>query len=148
MDLFGPISIKSIGGTKDETADILQYLILSLESLCKLKVRRIRKRKNKTLIETARTMLSDVKLPVNLWAEAIARLSFNLPDLSIDDAANEYELFGGGDDSSFSTRATIAIVTPDSNAESASQTHDSDNIEGVHVDGNDAQANPNTRVGN
>ncbi|KAI3819505.1 hypothetical protein L1987_13345 [Smallanthus sonchifolius] len=27
---------------KDETADILQYLILSLESLCKLKVRRIR----------------------------------------------------------------------------------------------------------
>ncbi|KAI3819458.1 hypothetical protein L1987_13294 [Smallanthus sonchifolius] len=28
--------------TKDDTADILQYLILSLESLCKLKVRRIR----------------------------------------------------------------------------------------------------------
>ncbi|KAI3732991.1 hypothetical protein L1987_64205 [Smallanthus sonchifolius] len=63
MDLFGPISIKSNRGksyclvvtddfsrfswvhfldTKDETADILQYLILSLESLCKLKVRRIR----------------------------------------------------------------------------------------------------------
>ncbi|KAI3732752.1 hypothetical protein L1987_63960 [Smallanthus sonchifolius] len=42
MDLFGPISIRSIGGTKDETADILQYLILGLESLCKLKVRRIR----------------------------------------------------------------------------------------------------------
>ncbi|KAI3813996.1 hypothetical protein L1987_18735 [Smallanthus sonchifolius] len=42
MDLFGPISIRSIGGTKDETADILQYLILSLEYLCKLKVRRIR----------------------------------------------------------------------------------------------------------
>ncbi|KAI3815679.1 hypothetical protein L1987_15358 [Smallanthus sonchifolius] len=94
MDLFGPISIRSIGGTKDETADILQYLILSLESLCKLKVRRIRsgngtefknnlmelfclkkgirlefsapytpqqngvvERKNRTLIETARTML-------------------------------------------------------------------------------------------
>ncbi|KAI3795159.1 hypothetical protein L1987_37808 [Smallanthus sonchifolius] len=42
MDMFGPISIRSIGGTKDETADIFQYLILSLESLCKLKVRRIR----------------------------------------------------------------------------------------------------------
>ncbi|KAI3819481.1 hypothetical protein L1987_13320 [Smallanthus sonchifolius] len=94
--------------TKDETADILQYLILSLESLCKLKVRRIRsdnetefknnlmelfclkkgtrhefstsympqqngvaERKNRTLIETARTMLSDVKLPVTFWAEAV-----------------------------------------------------------------------------
>ncbi|KAI3754310.1 hypothetical protein L1987_54092 [Smallanthus sonchifolius] len=80
--------------TKDETAETLQFLILSLESLCKLKVRRIRidngtefknnmmelfclkkairhefsapytpqqngvaKRKNRTLIETARTML-------------------------------------------------------------------------------------------
>ncbi|KAI3815672.1 hypothetical protein L1987_15351 [Smallanthus sonchifolius] len=120
MDLFGPISIRSIGGksyclvvtddfsrfswvhflgTKDETSNILQYLILSLESLCKSKVRTIRsdngtdfknnlmkllclkkgirhefsapytpqqsgvaKRKNRTLIETARTMLSDAKL--------------------------------------------------------------------------------------
>ncbi|KAI3827656.1 hypothetical protein L1987_01736 [Smallanthus sonchifolius] len=42
MDLFGPISIRSIRGMKDETADILQYLILILERLCKLKVRRIR----------------------------------------------------------------------------------------------------------
>ncbi|KAI3732629.1 hypothetical protein L1987_63836 [Smallanthus sonchifolius] len=108
MDLFGPISIKSIGGTKDETADILQYLILSLESLCKLKVRSIRsdngtefknnlmelfclkkeirhefsapytpqqngvaERKNRTLIGTARTMLSDAKLPVTFWAEVV-----------------------------------------------------------------------------
>ncbi|KAI3797448.1 hypothetical protein L1987_32705 [Smallanthus sonchifolius] len=129
MDLFGPISIRSIRGksycvvvtndfsrftwahflgTKDETAEILQYLILSLESLCKLKVRRIRsdngtefknnlmelfclkkgihhkfsapytpqqngvaERKNRTLIETARTMLLDAKLPVTFWAEAV-----------------------------------------------------------------------------
>ncbi|KAI3802056.1 hypothetical protein L1987_30180 [Smallanthus sonchifolius] len=129
MDLFGPISIRSIGGksfclvvtddfsrfswvhflgTKDETADILQYFILSLESLCKLKVRRIRSDngtefknnlmelfclkkgirhefsapytpqqngvaewKNRTLTETARTMLSDARLPVTFWAEAV-----------------------------------------------------------------------------
>ncbi|KAI3676360.1 hypothetical protein L1987_85966 [Smallanthus sonchifolius] len=94
--------------TKDETAEILQYLILSLESLCKLKVRRIRndngiefknnlmelfclkkgirhklsapytpqqngvaERKNRTLIETAWTMLSDAKLPVTFWSEAV-----------------------------------------------------------------------------
>ncbi|KAI3818790.1 hypothetical protein L1987_12608 [Smallanthus sonchifolius] len=296
MDLFGPISIRSIGGTKDETADILQYLILSLESLCKLKFSRIRsdngtefknnlmelfclkkgirhefsalytpqqngvaERKNITLIETARTMLSDAKLPVTFWAEAVNtachvlnivlvvkrhnktcyelinnRLpnldylvpfgspcslllqykdrqskflakavegillgyvanspckrvynigtrtveewfevdyskhsippeptgpawgfdydalfkSFNLPDLSAVDAVNVYELLGGGDDSSFSTRATVPIITPDSNAASASGTHDSDNSEDVHVVGDDAQANPNTTVGN
>ncbi|KAI3815555.1 hypothetical protein L1987_15226 [Smallanthus sonchifolius] len=317
MDLFGPISISSIGGksfclvvtddfshfswvqflgTKDETADILQYLILSLETLCKLKVRRIRSDngtefknnlmelfclkkgirhefsapytpqqngvaewKNRTLIETVRTMLSDAKLPVTFWADAVNtachvlnrvlvvkrhnktcyelinnRLtnldylvpfgspcslllqnkdrqskfhakavegiflgyvanspckrvynigtrtveewfevdcskhsippkptgptwgfdydalfkSFNLPDISVDDAENVYELLGGGDDSSFSTRATVPIVTPDSNAASASGTHDSDNSEDVLVVGDDAQANPNTTVGN
>ncbi|KAI3754737.1 hypothetical protein L1987_54527 [Smallanthus sonchifolius] len=317
MDLFGPISIRSIGGksfclvvtddlsrfswvhflgTKDKTVDILQYLILSLESLCKLKFRRIRsdngtelknnlmelfclkkgirhefsaaytpqqngvaERKNRTLIETARTMLSDAKLPVTFWAEAVNtachvlnrvlvvkrhnktcyelinnRLpnldylvpfgspcslllqykdrqskfhakavegiflgyvanspckrvynigtrtveewfevdcskhstppepkgpawgfdydalfkSFNLPDLSAEDAANVYELFGGGDDSSFSTRATVPIITPDSNAASAFGTHDSDNCEDILVFGDDAPANPNTTVGN
>ncbi|KAI3773997.1 hypothetical protein L1987_48538 [Smallanthus sonchifolius] len=317
MDLFGPISIRSIGGksfclviiddfsrfswvhflgTKDETADILQYLILSLESLCKLKVRRIRsdngtefknnlmelfclkkgichefsapympqqngvaERKNRTLIETARTMLSDAKLPVIFWVEAVNtachvlnrvlvvkrhnktcyelinnRLpnldylvpfgspcslllqykdrqskfhtkavegiflgyianspckrvynigtrtveewfevdcskhsippeptgpdwgfdydalfkSFNLPDLSTVDAVNVYELLGGDNDSSFSTRATVPIVTPDSNAASASGTHDSDNSEDVLIFGDDGPPNPNTTVGN
>ncbi|KAI3776624.1 hypothetical protein L1987_46410 [Smallanthus sonchifolius] len=317
MDLFGPISIRSIGGksfclvvaddfsrfswvhflgTKAETADILQYLILSLESLCKLKVRRIRsdngtefknnlmelfclkkgirhefsasytpqqngvaERKNRTLIETARTMWSDAKLPVTFWAEAVNtachvlnrvlvvkrhnktcyelinnRLpnldylvpfgspcslllqykdrqskfhakavegiflgyvanspckrvynigtrtveewfevecskhstppepkgpawgfdydalfkSFNLPDLSAEDAANVYDLLRDDNDSSFTTRATVPIITPDSNAASASGTHDSDNSEGVHIVGDDAQANPNTTVGN
>ncbi|KAI3814270.1 hypothetical protein L1987_19020 [Smallanthus sonchifolius] len=282
MDLFGPISTRSIGGksfclvvtddfprfswvhflgTKDETADILQYLILSLESLCKLKVRRIRsdngtefknnlmelfclkkgirhefsapytpqqngvaERKNRTLIETTRTILLDAKLPVTFWAEAVNTAchvlnrvlykdrqstfhakavegiflgyianspckraynigtrtieewfevdcskhsippeptgpawgfdydalfkSFNPPGLSAVDAANVYELLGGDNDSSFSTRATVPIVTPDSNAASTSGTHDSDNSEGVHVIGDDAQANPNTTVGN
>ncbi|KAI3795803.1 hypothetical protein L1987_38463 [Smallanthus sonchifolius] len=296
MDLFGPISIRSVKGTKDETTDILQYLILSLESLCKLKVRRIRsdngtefknilmelfclkkgihhefsapytsqqngvaERKNRTLIETARTMLSDAKLPVTFWVEAVntachvlnrvlvvkrhnktcyeliinrppnldylvpfgspcslllqykdrkskfhakavediflgyvanspckrvynigTRIveewfevdcrkhsipseptgptwgfdydalfkSFNLPDLSTDDATNVYDLFNGGDDSNFSTRATVPIVTPDSNATSASRTHDSEDVEVVHVDRDDALANPNTHVGN
>ncbi|KAI3762651.1 hypothetical protein L1987_53090 [Smallanthus sonchifolius] len=241
MDLFGPISIRSIEGTKDETAETLQYLILSLESLGKFKVRRIRsdngtkfknnlmeliclkkgirhefsvsytpqqngvtERKNMTLIETARTMLPDAKLPVTFWAEAVNTTlegiflgyvanspcnrvynigtrtvielfevdcskhivppeptgpawgfdydalfkSFNLPDLSADDATNVYDLFIGGDDSNFSTRATIPIVTPDSNATSASGTHDSDDVEVVHVDRDDAPADPNIHVGN
>ncbi|KAI3762373.1 hypothetical protein L1987_52802 [Smallanthus sonchifolius] len=310
MDLFGPISIRSIGGksyclivtddfsrfswvhflgTKDETAEILQYLILSLESLCKLKVRRIRsdngnefknnlmelfclkkgirhefsapytpqqngvaERKNRTLIETARTMLLDAMLPVSFWAEAVNTAChflnrvlvvkrhnktcyelinnrppnldylfpfgspsslllqykdrkskfhakvlegiflgyvanspfkrtrpfeewfevdcskhstppeptgpawgfdydalfkfFKLPDLSAEDSAHFYEYFNGGDDSHFSTRATIPIVTPDSN--DVSGTHARDGEEVVHDDGNDAPADPITHVGN
>ncbi|KAI3762784.1 hypothetical protein L1987_53225 [Smallanthus sonchifolius] len=75
-------------------------------------------------------------------------MSFNLPDLSADDAANVYDFVNGGDDYNFSARATVPIVTPDSNASSASGTHNNDDVEVVHVDGDDALANPNTRVGN
>ncbi|KAI3762425.1 hypothetical protein L1987_52855 [Smallanthus sonchifolius] len=129
MDLFGPISIRSIGGksyclvvtddfsrfslvkflaSKAETTEMVQFLILGLENLCKKKVRRIRsdngselknsklglsclkkgihhefsvpyvpqqngvaERKNRTLVQTARTMLADSKLPVTFWAEAV-----------------------------------------------------------------------------
>ncbi|KAI3744767.1 hypothetical protein L1987_57858 [Smallanthus sonchifolius] len=129
MDLFGPISIRSIGGksyclvvtddysrfswvkflsSKAETTELVQYLIMGLENLFNLKVRRIRsdngnefknskmglfylqrgihhefsapyvpqqngvaERKNRTLVETARTMLADSKLPVTFWAEAV-----------------------------------------------------------------------------
>ncbi|KAI3801861.1 hypothetical protein L1987_29978 [Smallanthus sonchifolius] len=196
MDLFGPISIRSIGGTKDENAEILQYLILSLESLCKLKKgihhefsapytpqqNEVAERKNRTLMETTTTMLSVAKLPINFWAEAVNTAcqvlnrvlvvkskhnmppeptgpargfdydalfkSFNLPDLSAEDDAHVYEYFNGGEDSNFSTRATVPIVTPDSNAASTSETRASDGEEVVHVDGNDAPADPITRVGN
>ncbi|KAI3774030.1 hypothetical protein L1987_48573 [Smallanthus sonchifolius] len=253
MDLFGPISIRSIGGTKDETADILQYLILSSESRCKLKIRRIRsdngtefknilmelfclkkgirhefsvpytpqqngvaERKNITHMRLqglccrmqSFLSLSGQKPLIQLYkdrqskfhAKAVEGIflgyvanspckrvynigtrtveewfevdcskhsispeptgpawdfdydalfkSFNLPDLSEVDAANVYELLGGSDDSSFSTRATVPIITPDSNAASASGTHDSDNSEDVLVVGDDAPTNPNTIVGN
>jgi len=136
MDLFGPINVRSIGGksyslvvtddysrfswvyflgTKDETPDILKYLFLRLENLCRLKIKMIRsdngtefknhnlelfclqhgishqfsaprtpqqngvaERKNRTLIESARTMLSDSKLPVTFWAEAVNTACFVL----------------------------------------------------------------------
>ncbi|KAI3825192.1 hypothetical protein L1987_06669 [Smallanthus sonchifolius] len=249
MDMFGPISIKSIGGTKDETVDILQYLILSLESLCKLKVRRIRsdngtefknnlmelfclkrgirhefsapvlvvKRHNKTCYELINNRLPNLDYLVpfgspcslllqykdrqsKFHAKAVEGIflgyvanspckrvynigtrtveewfevdcskhstppepkgpalgfdydalfkSFNLSDLSAEDAANVYDLLRGDNDSNFTTRATVPIITPNSNAASASGTHDSDNSEGVHIVGDDAQANPNTIIGN
>ncbi|HEY5234640.1 MAG TPA: DDE-type integrase/transposase/recombinase, partial [Rhabdochlamydiaceae bacterium] len=136
MDLFGPINVRSIGGksyslvvtddysrfswvyflgTKDETPDILKYLFLRLENLCRLKIKMIRsdngtefknhnlelfclkqgishqfsaprtpqqngvaERKNRTLIEAARTMLSDSRLPVTFWAEAVNTACFVL----------------------------------------------------------------------
>ncbi|KAI3827765.1 hypothetical protein L1987_01848 [Smallanthus sonchifolius] len=272
MDLFGPISIRSIGVRRIRSDNGTELKNNLMELLCLKKGIRhefcapytpqqngVAERKNRTLIETARTMLSDANLPVTFWAEAVNtachvlnrvlvvkrhnktcyelinnRLpnldylvpfgspcslllqykdrqskfhakavegiflgyvanspckrvynigtrtveewfevdyskhsippeptgpswgfdydalfkSFNLPDISAVDAANVYELLGGGNDSSFSTRAIVPIITPDSNAASASGTHDSDNSESVHVVGDYAQANPNTTVGN
>jgi hypothetical protein len=129
MDLFGPISVKSIGGksyclvvtddfsrfswvfflgTKDETTERLKFLFNKLENIVETSIKSIRsdngtefknhtfqlfclhkginhqfsaartpqqngiaERKNRTLIETARTMLSDSKLPITFWAEAV-----------------------------------------------------------------------------
>ncbi|KAI3810980.1 hypothetical protein L1987_20693 [Smallanthus sonchifolius] len=94
MDLFGPISIRSIGGksyclvvtddfsrfswvkflsSKAETTELVQYLILGLENFAPYVPQQngVAERKNRTLVETARTMLADSKLPVTFWAEAV-----------------------------------------------------------------------------
>ncbi|KAD3067039.1 hypothetical protein E3N88_34919 [Mikania micrantha] len=128
MNLFGPINVKSIGGEsycfvvtndfsrfswvmflkfKSETYENFVLLVNRLETLYKLRVRRVRsdngtefknqnmeafcdskgiqqqfsapyepqmngvaERKNRTLIESARTMLADSKLPITFWSEA------------------------------------------------------------------------------
>ncbi|KAC9222872.1 hypothetical protein E3N88_46171 [Mikania micrantha] len=135
-DLFGPINVKSIGGesycfvvtddfsrfswvlflkTKSETYENFVLLVNRLETLYKLRVRRVRsdngtefknqnmeafcdskgiqqqfsapyepqmngvaERKNRTLIESARTMLADSKLPITFWSEAVATACFTL----------------------------------------------------------------------
>ncbi|GJT20544.1 putative ribonuclease H-like domain-containing protein [Tanacetum coccineum] len=129
MDLFGPVSIRSINkktyclvvtddfsrfswvfflATKDETLEILKNFITGIENQIDHKVKTIRcdngtefknrimnefcemkgirrefsvartpqqngvaERKNRTLIEAARTMLADSKLPTTFWAEAV-----------------------------------------------------------------------------
>ncbi|GKA80168.1 putative ribonuclease H-like domain-containing protein, partial [Tanacetum coccineum] len=129
MDLFGPVSIKSINkksyclvvtddfsrfswvfflANKDETPEILKNFITGIENQTDHKVKTIRRdngtefknkimnefgemkgirrefsvaripqqngvaeRKNRTLIETASTMLADSKLPITFWAEAV-----------------------------------------------------------------------------
>ncbi|KAD6455022.1 hypothetical protein E3N88_09728 [Mikania micrantha] len=101
MDLFGPTSVKSLGrksyflvvnddfsrytwvfflNTKDETAEILKSFILRVENESitrQFSVPRtpqqngVAERRNRTLIEAARTMLSYAKLPITFWAEAV-----------------------------------------------------------------------------
>lgn len=136
MDLFGPINRRSIAGDwyyfvvtdeysryswvmflkeKSETFECFKVLFTTLESLYKLKVRRIRsdngtefknqfmntfckepgihhefsaayvpqmngvaERKNRTLIEAARTMVADSNLPIQFWNEAIANACYTL----------------------------------------------------------------------
>nr|GEX15062.1 hypothetical protein [Tanacetum cinerariifolium] len=55
--------------SKDETNGILKKFITEIENLKDLKVKIIRR--NRTLIEAARTLLADAKLPVPFWAEAV-----------------------------------------------------------------------------
>nr|GEV03205.1 hypothetical protein [Tanacetum cinerariifolium] len=56
--------------TKDETSGILRNFITEIENLKELK-NEVVKRRNRTLIEAARTMLADAKLLVTFWAEAV-----------------------------------------------------------------------------
>ncbi|KAD2805483.1 hypothetical protein E3N88_38860 [Mikania micrantha] len=135
-DLFGPINVKSIGGEsycfvvtddfsrfswvmflkhQSDTYENFVLLINRLETLYKLRVRRVRsdngtefknhqmqefcnskgikqqfsapyepqmngvaERKNRTLIDYARTMLADSKLPITFWSEAVATACFTL----------------------------------------------------------------------
>nr|GEV37437.1 retrovirus-related Pol polyprotein from transposon TNT 1-94 [Tanacetum cinerariifolium] len=51
----------------------MKLLLIGLENLLSLKVKQngIAERKNRTLIEAARTLLADLLLPIPFWAEAI-----------------------------------------------------------------------------
>ncbi|GJT27743.1 putative ribonuclease H-like domain-containing protein [Tanacetum coccineum] len=67
--------------TKDNTSGILKSFITGIENLVYHKVKAIRsrtpqqngvdERRNMTLIEAARTILADSKLPTTFWAEAV-----------------------------------------------------------------------------
>ncbi|GJS21157.1 putative ribonuclease H-like domain-containing protein [Tanacetum coccineum] len=67
--------------TKDETSGILKSFITGIENLVDHKVKVIisrtpqqngvDERRNMTLIEAAKTMLADSKLPTTFWAEAV-----------------------------------------------------------------------------
>ncbi|GJT08843.1 putative ribonuclease H-like domain-containing protein [Tanacetum coccineum] len=64
--------------TKDETSGILKSFITGIENLVDHKVKQngVAERRNRTLIEDARTMLADSKLPTTFWAEAVNTACF------------------------------------------------------------------------
>nr|GFA70448.1 hypothetical protein [Tanacetum cinerariifolium] len=99
MDLCGPMRVASINGkryvlvivddysrytwthflrSKDETPEVLiDFLRLVQRGLqAQVRVNGIVERRNRTLVEAARTMLSTAKVPLFFWAEAIATACF------------------------------------------------------------------------
>ncbi|GJV45766.1 putative ribonuclease H-like domain-containing protein [Tanacetum coccineum] len=127
MDLFGPTFVKSLMkkmyclvvtddysrftwvfflATKDETSGILKSFITRIENLVDHKVKVIRcdngtefknREMNQTLIEAARTMLADSKLPTTFWAEAVNTACYVQNRVLVVKPHNKtsYELFHG-----------------------------------------------------
>ncbi|GJS68731.1 putative ribonuclease H-like domain-containing protein [Tanacetum coccineum] len=90
MDLFGPISIRSINHktyclviTDDFSRDFIEFcgsksIKREYSNARTLQQNGVAKRKNRTLIETARTMLADSFLPNTFWAEAVSTACYVL----------------------------------------------------------------------
>nr|GEZ89106.1 putative reverse transcriptase, RNA-dependent DNA polymerase [Tanacetum cinerariifolium] len=85
--------------TKDETSGILRNFITEIENLKELR-NRVAERRNKTLIEAARTMLADAKLLVTFWAEAVNTACYVQNKVLVNKSQNKtpYELFNGDED--------------------------------------------------
>ncbi|GKA71599.1 putative ribonuclease H-like domain-containing protein [Tanacetum coccineum] len=98
--------------TKDETSGILKSIITEAENLVDKKVKIIRcdngtefknrqngvaERRYKTLIEAARTMLADSKLPTTFWAEVVNTACYVQNRVLVVKPHNKtpYELFRG-----------------------------------------------------
>ncbi|GJR00319.1 integrase, catalytic region, zinc finger, CCHC-type containing protein [Tanacetum coccineum] len=69
MDLCGPMRVESINGKR--------YLLVVVDDYSRTpQQNRVVERRNRTLVETERTMLTFANLPLVLWAEAIATTCF------------------------------------------------------------------------
>nr|GEW98621.1 hypothetical protein [Tanacetum cinerariifolium] len=111
MDLFGPTSVSSLNQkwyclvvTKDfsrnkEMNDFCSRKRITREfSNAKTpQQNEVAERRNKTLIEAARAMLADAKLPVTFWAEAVNTTCYVQNRVLVNKSQNKtpYELFNG-----------------------------------------------------
>ncbi|GJZ82836.1 putative ribonuclease H-like domain-containing protein [Tanacetum coccineum] len=91
--------------SKDETSGILKSFITEIENLVDKKVKIMRRdngtefkiKRNRTLVEAARTMLADSKLPTTFWAEAVNTACYVQNRVLVVKPHNKtpYELFRG-----------------------------------------------------
>ncbi|GKD46371.1 retrovirus-related pol polyprotein from transposon TNT 1-94 [Tanacetum coccineum] len=123
MDLCGPMRVASINGkkyilvimddysrytwvyflhSKDETPEIIKKFITQAQlnykaKVCKIRTDNVVERRNRTLVEAARTMLIFSRLPEFLWAEAVATACFTQNRSIIHTRHNKtpYELLRG-----------------------------------------------------
>ncbi|GJR82683.1 putative ribonuclease H-like domain-containing protein [Tanacetum coccineum] len=108
MDLFGPVSVESIN--KERCDNGTEFKNHAMNELCAKKgIKRefsmartpqqngVAERKNKTLIEAARTMLADSLLPIPFWAEAVNTTCYVLNRVLVTKPQNKtpYELLIG-----------------------------------------------------
>ncbi|GKF06105.1 putative ribonuclease H-like domain-containing protein, partial [Tanacetum coccineum] len=93
MDLFGPTSIRSI--------DHKYYSLVGIErdysNVRTPQQNEVAERKNRTLIEAARTMLADSKFPTMFWTEAVSTACYVLNRVLVTRPHNKtpYELLSG-----------------------------------------------------
>nr|GFB63199.1 hypothetical protein [Tanacetum cinerariifolium] len=94
MDLFGPTSVSSLNHK-------LYFIVTDDFSRREFSNARtpqqngVAERRNKTLIEAAKTMLADAKLPITFWAEAINTACYVQNNVLVNKYQNKtpYELF-------------------------------------------------------
>ncbi|KAI3733711.1 hypothetical protein L6452_13164 [Arctium lappa] len=63
MDLFGPTNVMSIGKKS--------YCLVIVDDYSRFTWNGVAERRNRTLIDAARSLLADSKLPITFWAEAV-----------------------------------------------------------------------------
>ncbi|GJZ46504.1 putative ribonuclease H-like domain-containing protein [Tanacetum coccineum] len=119
MDLFGPTSVRSINhktyclvitddfsrcdnGTEFKNKDIIEFygskgIKREYSNARTLQQNGVAERKNRTLIEAARTMLADSFLPNTFWAEAVSTACYVLNRVLVTKPQNKtpYELITG-----------------------------------------------------
>ncbi|GJS48031.1 putative ribonuclease H-like domain-containing protein [Tanacetum coccineum] len=90
----------------------------------------VAERKNRTLIEAARTMLADSKLPTMFWTEAVSTACYVLNRVSITNPHNKtpYQLISGKVPQIGYTRfkSDTPAGTQETNVDAGTQDHDSD----------------------
>ncbi|GKD69244.1 putative ribonuclease H-like domain-containing protein, partial [Tanacetum coccineum] len=108
LDLFGPVSIESINKKRCDNGTEFKNYVMN-ESCAKKGIKRefsvartlqqndVAERKNRTLIEAARTMLVDSLLPIPFWAEADNTACYVLDRVLVTKPQNKtpYELLIG-----------------------------------------------------